>query len=95
MPKLNGHAASAVHMLDSRSLDNKAFGPEALKTLRQAFDEAWQTIADNFGDDPTLIDAAQTRLANALLSVAKDQTRDVEQLKRAAMQIVARDIADL
>jgi hypothetical protein len=95
MSKLNGHPASAVHMLEPHSLDRSAFGPEALTVIRQAFDEAWETIAGNFGDDASRIDAARTRLANALLSVAKNHTRDVEALKRDAMQIVARDIADL
>jgi hypothetical protein len=90
--KLNGHSAS-VQLLEPNSLDNKSFGPEALQVVRQAFDEVWLAIAGNFGDDPSRIEAERTRLADALLSVAKDQTRDVEQLKRDAMQIVARKIA--
>jgi hypothetical protein len=89
---LNGHSAS-VHLLEPSSLDNRSFGPETLRVVRQAFDEVWQAIAGNFGDDPRRIEAERTRLADALLSVAKDHTRDVEQLKRDAMQIVARKIA--
>src|SRR5262245_60097072 len=28
------------------------YGPDALKVIGQAFDEAWRDIAGNFGDDP-------------------------------------------
>jgi hypothetical protein len=31
-------------------IDHAAFGPDALKVIGQAFDEAWQEIAGNFGD---------------------------------------------
>ena len=33
-------------------IDNAAYGPEALKAMRQAFDEAWLTIAGNFRQRP-------------------------------------------
>ena len=39
--------------MGSRQLiEGAAYGPEALKVIGQAFDEAWLDIAGNFGDDP-------------------------------------------
>ena len=70
-------------------LDGASYGPEALKAIGQAFDEAWVTIAGNFGDDPLDIEKARLRLANALLSIAHEDSRDVEVLKRAALEAMA------
>jgi hypothetical protein len=72
-------------------IDGASFGPEALKAIGEAFDEAWADIADTFGKDPLQIEAARLKLANALLSVANEDSRDVEVLKRAALERMARD----
>lgn len=39
-----------------RVIDGAAFGPDALKVIGQAFDEAWDEIAGNFGGEPASID---------------------------------------
>ena len=70
-------------------IDGPSFGPETLKALCQAFDTAWATIAGNFGDDLVDIEKARLRLADALLSVASEDSRDVEVLKRAALEVMA------
>jgi hypothetical protein len=57
--------------------------------MGQAFDEAWQSIAGNFGDDPSDTENARLRLANALLSVVHEDSRDAEVLKRAALEAMA------
>ena len=62
-----------------------------MKAIGQAFEEAWAEIAGNFGDVPVDIDNARYRLANALLSLASEDSRDVEVLKRAALQRMALD----
>jgi hypothetical protein len=67
-------------------IDGASFGPDALNAMGQAFDQAWQTIAGNFGSDPHDIERARLRLATALLSVASEDSRDVEALKRGALQ---------
>jgi hypothetical protein len=72
-------------------IDGAAFGPETLKAIGEAFDAAWAEIARNFGDVPVDIDNARYRLATALLSVASEESRDVEVLKRAALQRMALD----
>jgi hypothetical protein len=72
-------------------IDGASFGPEALKAIGQAFDEAWKTIEDNFGNDPQQVETARLKLANALLSIASQDSRDVEVLKTAALEVMARD----
>ena len=70
--------------MEARGLiEGASYGPEALKAIGRAFDEAWASIAGNFSDDQ--IAAARLRLANAMLAVAKDNSRDVEVMKREAL----------
>jgi hypothetical protein len=71
-------------------IDGASFGPDAVKALGDAFDAAWAEIAGGFGTDPVVIEAARIKLANAVLSVASEDSRDVEALKRAALQAMAR-----
>ena len=70
-------------------IDGASYGPEALKTIGQAFEQAWGEIAGNFGDDPRDIELARVKLANALLSVACEQSRDAEALKIGALEAMA------
>jgi hypothetical protein len=72
-------------------IEGAAFGPEALKVIGTAFDEAWQEISGNFGSDPETIETARMKLANAVLSVAHEDSRNVEALKRVALQRMALD----
>ena len=72
-------------------IDGASFGPEALKAIGDAFDAAWAEIAGNFGDNPAEIENARYNLANALLSMASEDSRDVEVLKQAALQRMALD----
>ena len=75
--------------MKARSLgDGAAFGPEAVKAIGQAFDEAWAEIAANF-ICPATEEAARLSLANAILSVAIETSRDVQVLKKAALQVLA------
>jgi hypothetical protein len=68
-----------------------SFGPEALKAIAAAFDAAWGDIADHFRSEPAAKEAARQRLATALLSIASEDSRSVEVLKRAALQRFALD----
>ena len=70
-------------------IDGATYGPDALKVIGQAFDEAWRDIAGNFGDDPSEIEAARLKLAEAVLSVAHEDSRDVAALKSGALQAMA------
>jgi hypothetical protein len=66
-----------------------SFGPEALRAIESAFDAAWADFARNFGNDPTKIEIARLKLANAMLSVADEDSRDVSALKQAALERMA------
>ena len=70
-------------------IDGASFGPETLKVIGQAFDEAWAQIAGNYGNDAQDIDKARMRLAEAMLSVAAEDSRDAEALKNGALQVMA------
>jgi hypothetical protein len=74
-----------------RAVDGAAFGPEKLKALGQAFDQAWADIQNNFGGSPLEIENARLRLAEALLSVATEGSADINALKRGALQEMAMD----
>jgi hypothetical protein len=71
-------------------IDGASFGPDALKAIGDAFDAAWAEIAGGFGTDPVAIEAARLKLANAVLSVASEDSRDVEVLKRTAIEVMDR-----
>jgi len=72
-------------------IDGASIGPDTLKVTGQAFDAAWREIAGNFGDDPHDIEAARMKLANAVLSIADEDSRDAGVLKRAALLRMALD----
>jgi hypothetical protein len=72
-------------------IDGSSFGPETVKAMGQAFDEAWAEIAGHFGDNPTQVENARLKLAEALLSVATDGSTDVAALKTGALQAMAMD----
>jgi hypothetical protein len=67
-----------------------SFGPDALRVITQAFDEAWTSIADRYNTDQQM-EAARVQLANAMLSVASDGSRDIEVLKHAALLVMRGD----
>jgi hypothetical protein len=62
-----------------------SYGPETLKVIGQTFDGAWAEIAHQF-HSPLEIEAARLRLANAILAVAEQDSRDPEELKNLALQ---------
>jgi hypothetical protein len=74
-----------------RYVDGASFGPEALKVMGEAFDSAWSEIAGNFGDHRAETESVRSKLANALLSVASEESRNAHVLKRAALQRFALD----
>ena len=68
----------------------RSYGPEALHVLNQAFDAAWADIAGFYGDDPSIVEDARNKLADALLKAAdRDGAQDVEAMRRAALTMLA------
>jgi len=60
-------------MKSKQPIEGASYGPEALKIVFHAFDEAWKNIAGNFGNDPTAIEAARFKLATIILSFPHDR----------------------
>jgi hypothetical protein len=67
-----------------------AYGPQSVKAMGQAFDEAWLLIAQNFST-PEETEIARLLLAEAILSVATKGGCDVVALKSDALQALAMD----
>lgn len=61
-----------------------SYGPETLRIIAQAFDKAWALIGPGISPDDT--DQARTMLADAILHVATEDSRDPEAIKKAALR---------
>ena len=66
-------------------LGGSAYGPENLKIIGQAFDQAWQAIAPLVDDNVLAQEAARLKLANMILGVASSEKLDPMRAKRAAL----------
>ena len=66
-----------------------AFNPNVLKVLFEAFDSAWNEIADRFEEDPLRKEAARLNLAHAVLAVASEASSDAERIKSLALRVMA------
>jgi hypothetical protein len=69
-----------------RLIESSSFGPHTLHVLSQAFDDAWNQIAHHFGGET---EGARTRLAHAVLVVAREDSNDPERVKNEALQVMA------
>jgi hypothetical protein len=67
-------------------IDGASYGPDALQAICKAFDAAWDQIEWAYGTDPEVTEAGRLKLANILLSIANEESRDVAALKRAALE---------
>jgi hypothetical protein len=69
-------------------LSGASFAPDQLRVMFEAFDRAWAAIAVKIGDDPPAVEVARIKLANLILSLARDGSPDdPERLKTAALQL--------
>lgn len=66
-----------------------AYGPESLKIMGEAFDQAWEAIRPIVDDNPLSHEAARLKLANMILSVARSRA-----LEGIARQVAPADPAD-
>ena len=67
-----------------RIIEGAAFGPEVLKLVTQAFDEAWDVVAHKFTADEQ--DHARAELAEAVMNVAREDSAEVERVREAALR---------
>jgi len=83
--------ASGLRTMARELIEESSYGPEALKVLYQAFDEAWETMATNakYANDPDLAEIARIKLANTILSFPVEEIKDAEQIKESSLQIMA------
>ena len=82
-------------MAVQRFFDGALYAPDVLEALNQAFDQSWQSIEGNFGNTPHVVNAARLRLAQAILSVVTEGSRDVEALKNAALREMVNEFGQL
>jgi hypothetical protein len=68
---------------------NASYGPEGLKQVYKAFDDAWEIIGPSVGNDPAEVEAARVRLSSVILGLANNGNLDPEQLTNAAVQLMA------
>jgi len=84
-------------LMKSRELlatESPSFGPDAMKVMCWAFDEAWASIAGNYTDASA--QGARLELAITILAHARDDSRDVEALQNAALKVMNdRDSTDV
>jgi phage baseplate assembly protein W len=71
-------------------ISGAAFGPEVLKVIGKAFDDAWAEVAPSVGGNPLAIWAARLRLANIILRLTTENTNDAERLKAVALEAYRR-----
>src|SRR5262245_26627563 len=71
------------------------FGPDTIKAMGEAFDQAWAEIAFHFEGDPLIRDSARQSLAEAVLGVAAVSIPDVRGLKAASLRAMRRDYRSL
>ena len=62
------------------------YDPATLKTISDAFDEAWASLASGYSS-PLAVEAARLKLANIVLSLAAEGERNAERLKDRACRI--------
>jgi hypothetical protein len=67
---------------------NASYGPDHLRVLFTAFDQAWESIAGEVGSNPLAVEGARLKLANIILSLGKEAKDDPDWLKNAALQIM-------
>lgn len=62
-----------------------AYDPATLKTLFQAFDDAWDRVAPQVSTRPEALEAARMKLAEIVLELASGRVGDPADLTRAAV----------
>ncbi len=70
-------------------IEGATYGPETLKVICKAFDDAWSEIAGHFTHNGLQAQSARLKLAEAVLAVARDDSCDFDEVKNQALQIMA------
>jgi hypothetical protein len=71
-----------------RLIQNASYGPDQVKALGQAFDDAWKRIAPSVSSRPQDIEAARFALADMILGLAKQGNFDPQWLADTAVKVM-------
>jgi hypothetical protein len=89
-------ATFAMSALPSALIANASYGPDQIKVLTQAFDEAWGQIVPNVGDRPEAREAGRYRLATLILRLAHNGGQlDVDKLRDTAVDLMRANVTKL
>jgi hypothetical protein len=69
-----------------RLIANASYSPDQLTALGKAFDHAWGRISPNVSSRPTAIEASRLKLAEIILSLARQGRFDPQWLADTAVQ---------
>jgi hypothetical protein len=81
-----------VAMRARRIIEGSAFGPEVIRTASEAFEAAWNEIADRI--DPGSHEEAREALATAIIAATREDSSDAEVLRGAGLRAMARIYPD-
>jgi hypothetical protein len=70
-------------------ISSSAYDPDAIEVILAAFEGAWAEIQHHFYDSPLSMELARIRLADELLAIAEQSSRDPLELKNRALQAMA------
>lgn len=76
-------------MNDMSTKEPGPIGPDTMRGLSKAFEEAWSSIADRFADDPATAIRARAYLAKAMIEL-KSKRLAGEALKAGALSALER-----
>jgi hypothetical protein len=80
----------SVGNLEAKQLIGQVtYGPDILRVLFQAFDEAWNVLAPKCGENPLAIYAARLKLANAILGLARKDIQDPGAIRDGALKLLS------
>ena len=73
-------------MRPPRINEGASFGPDVLKVVSKAFDEAWVSVADKF--EPNEHGLARDALADAMMKVVREDSDDVQRLRDSGIRVM-------
>ena len=74
-------------MQPRRIIRATSYGPDALKVIFKAFDDAWSEIAPKIGTEPTAVETARMALATIVLAIANANAIAPEGLRTVAVAV--------
>lgn len=75
-------------MIARQILADAALGPDTLKVLYKAFDDAWEQIEPSASISAEVREAARLKLANIILVLARGGNRDAQHFTDAAVRLM-------